>query len=296
MRRRSTTHAAGRVFTEHGVLRVVTSGLAKELREQGRAIVGAFLVVGVTFVMTMETWWLGWQLPAWHLLLYAFAGLALVMVITRSISFRSEEQQTDGQRNDVRRYLTDSAELVLQSFVAAYVSLLMFGLIELGDPFLIVARLGLVLVVPLGFGAALANELLKGGQSSQRSYPKTLAVFALGSVFLSAPIAPTQEMKRMAAHAGWPRHGIVIVVTLLVTYLMLYELELQGQNRRLKGESRLMQWSQPFVVYLIGFAAAFALLAGFGQFTGTTYSVWVQQTVILAFPASIGGSAAQVII
>jgi hypothetical protein len=48
---------------------------------------------------------------------------------------------------------------VLQSVLTAYAVLLLFGIVEVGDPPFLVARLGLLLVVPLGFGAALANKV-----------------------------------------------------------------------------------------------------------------------------------------
>lgn len=280
-------------------------GWGDELREQGRGIVGALLVVGTTFLYTMETWWWGWTLPTKHLLVYALVGLAVVLAITRKVSFRESEQNSNskqensdsGRGNPVWKTLTDFAELVLQSFVAAYVVLLTFGVVELGDPLAIVARLGLIEVVPLGFGAALANELLRGGkQTGQESLVGSIAAHSIGAVFVAGGISPTQEMELLASYMGWVRAPVLVMLSLLVSYLMLYELELRGQDSRLRGRETYWQVGYAFLVYAVAVVVGTGLLAAFGHFIDTPVSVAVQMIVIVSFPTSIGASAAQVVI
>lgn len=274
-------------------------GLEDELREQGRAIVGALLVVGITFVYTMETWWLGWTLRTWHLLVYDVVGLGLVLAVTRAISFREEEG--DGGDGDgwktVRGTLTDFAELLLVSFVTAYVLLLLFGIVDFDEPLIHIARLGLIEIVPLGFGAALANDLLTGEKKRRpRSLLSELGIYVLGALFLSATIAPTQEIERIAAYAGWTRITVLVPMSLLITHLTLYELRLQGEDRRLGLKPIWMRYGRVFLVYGVGFVVAASLLAAFGHFSNQPFSVQVEMTVVLAFPASIGASAADVVI
>lgn len=273
-------------------------GWGDELRDQGRGVVGALLVVGTTFLYTMETWWLGWTLPALHLLVYDVVGLAVVLAITRKVSFReSEENSNSEQGNQIWRTLSDFADLVLQSFVAAYVVLLTFGVVELGDPWAIVARLGLVEVVPLGFGAALANELLTGDkQTSQGSLVGRIATYSIGAVFVAGGISPTQEMELLAAYTGWIRAPALIVLSLLISYLMLYELDLSGQESRLRGRGTHWQVGHAFLAYAVAVVVGTALLAAFGHFAGTPVSVAVQMIVVVSFPTAIGASAAQVVI
>ena len=51
------------VFTlglvSHEVMSVVS-----EIREQGRGMAGALLVLGISFAYTIETWWLAVEIPA----------------------------------------------------------------------------------------------------------------------------------------------------------------------------------------------------------------------------------------
>lgn len=279
---------------------MVPDALATELREQGRGVVGALLVVGLSAMFTVETWWAGWQLPGLHLVAYAVVGLAVVLVVTRNVGFRSADggEQPAGRRGPWPEVVTDFFEVVVQSFVAAYGYFLLFGVIEPTESATVVARLGLVQVVPLGFGASLANQVLSGdgGGATPGSFAGALAVFALGATFLAAPIAPTEEVEILAANAGWLRLGAVVVVTLGVTYLTLYELEFRGQQQRLEGVGRVSRWGQTAVVYAVGCTVAFGLLATFGHFGGQPAVVWVQKTVVLGLPASVGASAARVVL
>jgi uncharacterized membrane protein len=295
-------------------------GWGEELREQGRGVVGALLVVGVTFLYTMETWWWGWTLPTTHLLVYALGGLAIVLAVTRQVSFREDERKpesdgrteadgagvrgeqaaTDGDGNwtgPIRQTLFDFAELVLQSFVAAYVVLLTFGVVELGDPWRIVARLGLVEVVPLSFGAALANELLTGSKSpTQRSMAANVATYGIGAVFVAGGISPTQEMELIASHMGRVGAPVLVALSLIVSYLILYELDFQGQEYRLRGRRAHRQIGQAFIAYGVAVVVGTGLLAAFGHFINTSDSVAIQMIVIVSFPTAIGASAAQVVI
>lgn len=290
----------------------MAQGWGDELRDQGRGIVGALLVVGTTFLYTMETWWWGRTLPTTHLLVYALVGLAVVLAITRMVSFRkSEEGGGSGQENGgsgqgngssdraipVRETLTDFADLVLQSFVAAYVALLTFGVVELGDSLTMVARLGLVEVVPLGFGAALANELLTGDKpTGQGSLAGSIATHSIGAVFVAGGISPTQEMELIATHMGWVRALVLVVLSLLVSYLVLYELDLRGQDSRLRGREKHWQAGYAFLVYAVAVVVGTGLLTAYGHFIGSSVSTIVQMIVIVSFPTSIGASAAQVVI
>lgn len=308
-----------------------------ELREQGRGVVGALLVVGVSTLYTVETWWAGWQLSSLHIVAYAVVGLAVVLAITRNVGFRDESgggqsgsgsgQSAGGQSSSAQRgagegtsdggggqesstdeqvqgrqgswwaIVTDFFEILVQSFVAAYVFFLLFGLIELREPVSVVARLGLVQVVPLGFGASLANQVLTGSEGGQApSFTTGLAVAALGATFIATPIASTGEVVILAADAGWLRLAAVVVATLVVTKLMLYELEFRGQKHRIEGVGRMSQWAETAVVYAVATTVSFGLLAMFGQLEGWNLLVWVQKTVVLVFPASIGGSAARVVL
>lgn len=335
----------------------------RELVDQGRGVTGALLVVGTSMLYTMEVTWLGRQLPPAVLLAYAVVGLALVLVVTKYVGFRASDQG-EADRG-VREYVIDFSELLMQSFVTAYVVLLLFGFLRLDDPVLVAVRLGLVFVVPLAFGASIANQLLgseggggggsgsggggggSGGSGSGgggddsgdgggrgggggsrgtrgsdgdaasgdgggggsgggggdsrtgtqgRSFVHDLVVYTAGAVFVTAPFAPTEEVPLIATTAGWPRLFAMVVASVLVAYLILFELEFRGHEHRVGRESPLQQWGTAFTLYAISVAVSVLLLAAFGQFLTDQLSVVVQQVVVLSFPSAIGASGATVVL
>jgi|AntRauTorckE6833_2_1112554.scaffolds.fasta_scaffold08637_3 putative integral membrane protein (TIGR02587 family) len=265
-----------------------------EVREQGRGVVGALLVLGVALTYTTETWWLGLQVSTLHLVAYVVLGLALVVLVTRTVGFRDEDDDEAGHSP----FWVEFTEVVFQSLFAGYGMLFLLGVVSLDDPTSLVVRTGLVHVVPLAFGASLANELLGGDQTevSERAFPGNLAVFAIGAVFVGGPIAPTGEVGVLASRAGWLRVAAVLVVTLLVAYVMLYVLEFRGQSRRLEGRSRAWLIGQTCLVYAVAVLVGFALLMATNDLAKNPMSTWVQQTVVLAFPASVGAGGARVVI
>lgn len=265
------------------------------LRDQGRGVVGA-LVVSSGLLYTMEMWWHGWQLPTTWLLAYAVFGLAGVLAITRVVGFRADREGAW----QLRHAAGDFMELVLQSFVTAYTVLLLFGVVDLDESLITVARLGLTFVVPLGFGAALSNALLTasddGKAETDRPILQRLGEFAVGAVFVSMTVAPTEELPLVAAHAGWLRLALVLVLSVLVAYLVLYELEFRGSRARAANRTLVDRVGNGFIAYAVGLVVSVALLAAFGWFEGTPPTVWVQLTVILGLPASLGASGAQVVL
>ena len=270
--------------------------LGAVLRDQGRGITGALLVAGLSSLFTMETWWLGWRLPLPYLLGYAFFGLVAVFVITRNIGFREEESKRP-QRNRYR-LVTDFSELVLQSFVAAYGVLLAFGVVEVGDSLITVVRMGLIQVVPLGFGASVANALLAetDGEIRESTFPQYLGTFAVGAAFVAFPLAPTEEVEVVAVHAGWLRLAVLVVLSVATVYLVLFELRFRGYRGRIEARSTRRQLGSSFVAYAVGVTVAVALLFSFGHFAGTTFAEGVAQTIVLAFLASVGASAGEVVL
>jgi putative integral membrane protein (TIGR02587 family) len=276
----------------------MSDSAVQALRNQIRGITGALLVVGLTFHYTMETWWWGQTLPLAYLSGYVLVGLGVIVLLARQIGFHEGEDQ--GDRPDPRWYgIFDFAEILIQSLVAAYTILLLIGIIDLGSSLHHVVRLGFMEVVPLGFGAALSNRFL-GSEDPEdagegRELPQSLSVFVVGSLFISATIAPTQEMELISAHMGWPRHLALIAVTLVLIYLILYELEFQGHHTRVQREKRY-QVGTVFVVYVVGVTVSFLLLLGFGHFIDATVALVYQETVVLAFPAALGCAAGEVVI
>lgn len=256
---------------------------------------GALLVLGISLAFTIETWWLAVEIPVTHLVGFVVGGLVFVFPVTRTVGFRSDEADTGPRRSPV---WVEFFEAVFQGFFVAYVVLFLLGVLSPQDPLPVIVRTGLVQIVPLTFGATLANEVLRGDQDEipEASFPRSLGVFTMGAVFFAAPIAPTDEVAVLVARADWPRLGVILLVTLVVTYLILYELEFRGQTARLEGRSRWRQIGQTCTLYAVGLVVAAGLLVAMGDAVDEPVATLVGRTIVLAFPAAIGASAARVVL
>lgn len=273
----------------------MNGSVRKKLHDLGRAIIGA-MMLGMPLLYTMETWWLGWRLPAWLLLAWAILGLVVISVVVHFVGFR---KNVDERKQPWWMEVTDFFELLATSFIAGLIVLYMFGIAEWGDDLGQVVRLGLVEVVPLGLGAAITNRALAGAENADGAtkFGHEMGIFALGALFFAFNVAPTEEMELMAAHAGPLRLVIVIFASLLLAYLALYELQFRGSAGRVSGaESKWLQVGETVTGYAISVLVSAALLWAYGHFQDTiTPMEMAQKTVVLAFIGSLGGAAARVV-
>lgn len=274
-----------------------TETFLDELREQGRGIAGALLVLGVTFLYTMETWWIAGRLPVGYLVAYALVGLAAVVIVLYFSGFRREQRNQTGM--GVRKLAVDFSDLLLQSFLAAYVGLFLFGLLEPGDSLARIARMGFLQVVPLGVGAGLSNQLLAESEETDHDptdFPANVPGFIFGAVFLASPLAPTEEMVVLAAQTGWFRSAIIVLTSVGVIYLILYEIQFRGYSGRVERRSRTLQLGSSFTAYLVAVTVSVVLLLGSGQLRGATLEESVQLLTVLGFPASVGAAAGEIVL
>lgn len=271
--------------------------LLGELREQGRGFVGALFAVGITFLYTMETWRLGQTLPMSHILVYAVIGISGIVTLTHAIGFREEDRIASSDSSPKLALIVESAEILFQSLLAAYVGLFLLGILTLDDTIGTVVRLGLIEVVPLGFGAALANQLVMGDERHgyENYLPHNVAVFTVGALFVSSTIAPTQEIEVIVTQIGWLRTLCIGLLSIALTYITLFELEFRGQRGRI-DRSRTKQVGTALTAYAVGVAVSIGLLAAYGHFIGIGFPLMVQKTILLAFPASLGAAGAEVVI
>jgi putative integral membrane protein (TIGR02587 family) len=268
-----------------------------ELREQGRGFVGALFAIGVTFLYTMESWQLAKTLPMSHLLVYTVVGIGGIVLLTRVIGFREDDRIASSESSPKLALAVESAEILFQSLLATYVGLFLLGSLTFDDSLGTAVRFGLIEIVPLGFGAALMNELVMADEDGEyESYlPRNIAVFTVGALFIGATIAPTQELTVIAARIGWGRTVGIAVLSIAVTYVTLFELQFRGEEGRL-ARSRPAQVGTGLTAYAVGVIVSVGLLAAYGHFIGVSVPLMIQKTILLAFPASLGAAGAEVVV
>jgi putative integral membrane protein (TIGR02587 family) len=151
-------------------------------------------------------------------------------------------------------------------------------------------------------GALLAQSQF--GRSSEKNKKRRAGgpvaeyfFMAAGALFLSANIAPTEEVM-LIAYMMTPWHAIaLLVVSLLVMHAFVYTLEFKGQHELTAGASPWGEFVSFTVVgYLIALTICGYMCWSFGRFDGLSFAAALQISLVLAFPAAVGAAAARLVL
>jgi putative integral membrane protein (TIGR02587 family) len=152
--------------------------------------------------------------------------------------------------------------------------------------------------VSLGFsvGAALAPK--GGGEKVEeiQGGGADMLIAAAGAVVFALNIAPTEEPILLAAQLDGVRLGLLVVASLVLSYLMVFYAEFGGREQRVASDGATQgPITETLLAYAVAFVVSAAMLAMFGRMdavNGTTMA----QVVTLAFPASIGAALGRLLI
>ena len=244
--------------------------------------------------MTMETWHLGFHMDRLRLALLLVLVVPILVGLAYYLGFEDS---------------TDLLDAAIDAFVALAVAfcltaglLYVFGVLRAkttANEW--IGTVGLQAVTG-SIGALLAQSQL--GRSSDQSKKRraggrTAEYFymAAGALFLSANIAPTEEVE-LIAHLMTPWHMIALLVaSLIVMHAFVYALEFKGQHERAAGVTLWREFTGFTVVgYMIAFAISAYISWSFGRFDGLAFTAALQISFVLAFPAAVGAAAARLVL
>lgn len=267
-----------------------------------RGASGAFLF-GAPFLYTMEVWWKGnFTSPPHMLLVLGIAYVALVLLDLRG-GFRSEGSRT------WPRIFTDSLEALALALVCAALSLVLIGVIDSDTGLEAIMGRIIMEALPFSIGVGMANNVLlrRGDDDDSDSDPAahqwhdhawhgTLAdagATALGAVIVSASIAPTDEIPMIASTLSPLWLVAIITCSLLISYIIVFEANFGAQKMR-RSQPGLFQSpvTETLASYIISLLIALSMLWVFQLLrVGDPYGQWVSYTIVLGFPATLGGAA-----
>jgi putative integral membrane protein (TIGR02587 family) len=260
-----------------------------------RAFAGA-IVFSLPIIMTMEMWELAFYMQPLRLALLLVLVVPLLIGLSHFVGF----EETFGWKDDV----VDAFAAYAVGFVAAAPVLVLFGVITWDTaPAEALAKVALQAVAG-SIGALLAqSELGANDQRSRRkrmraeTYPSETFFMAVGAVFLSLNIAPTEEIV-LIAYQMTPWHALSLcLVSLLLMHAFVYLVEFQGQSAIPEGTPRGTTFLRYTVVgYAICLAISAYILWTFGRTDGLSPEDMLMATIVLAFPAAIGAAAARLIL
>lgn len=260
-----------------------------------RAFGGAVLF-SLPLLMTMEMWWLGFYLDRVKLLLF----MVLMIPVVVALDYFSGFQETASWRED----LVDGMIAYGVGLTASFVILLLFGIVDFGQPLREVVGKVAIQSVPASFGAVLANsQLASGGQDQEArrkeeaGYGAQLFIMTAGAVFLAFNVAPTEEMI-LISFVMTPWHGVALLAASLLTmHGFVYASAFRGAPRAAHGTPGWSLFLRNTVVgYVVALAVSAYVLWTFGRLEHGVPSTYVMMTLVLGYPAALGAAAARLIL
>lgn len=268
------------------------AGKASSTALLARAAGGAILF-SLPIMMTMEMWWLGMYMDKTRLILF----LAVFLPLLVTLSYISGFEDTFRPIDDVVDALVAFA---IAAFTATVVLFLVGALNREMSADEIVGKIVLQ-AVPGSVGALLAQSQIGSAVEKRperaNKYLLELMTMAAGAVFLAFNIAPTEEVQVIAYRISpWQAIGLLLF-SILVMDGFFYAADVDQKRRTREELPRLLGILRYTVVgYAVAMVFSAFVLWSFGKFDGVWLGTALQQSVVLAFPASIGAAAARLIL
>jgi len=276
------------------------SGSRRFFVDLARAFGGAVLF-SFPMLMTMEMWSLGFYMNGLRLALFTLLTVPLLI----GLSYYDGFEDTSTEKDDVRETFIAYAV----GFVTSAVMLFLFGVIKPGEMSVdeIIGKIS-IQAVAASLGAMFAQSLLGGGDEQTKehseerkrstSYGGQLFLMAVGAVFLSMSVSPTEEMILISFQmTDW--HTLALaVVTLLMMHAFVYSIEYRGFEKELPSDSSFLSGFLRFTVvgYAIVLLISFYILWTFGSIDEMAFPEKLKAAIVLGFPAAIGASASRLIL
>ncbi|MEH2170599.1 MAG: TIGR02587 family membrane protein [Nostoc sp.] len=283
-----------------------------EINDIIRGACGGFLF-GIPLLYTMEVWWIG-SLAKPQLIMMAIALMFIVVYLLNQI---------EGFRK--RRYSWLAAQTAMDTVEAIAIGLacstfVLLLLRELTPETSLKESLGKIIFesVPFALGVALANQLLGDtensngkGQGSDRENSTTknkkdelhttftdVGGTLIGATIIAFNIAPTDEIPMLAAATSPPWELAMIAASLLISYGIVFQAGFSNQQKRRQQKGIFQRPSSETIMsYLVSLLAGAFMLWFFQKLTlSDPWTMWLDHTLILGLPATIGGAAGRLAI
>lgn len=256
---------------------------------------GGAIVFSLPILMTMEMWWLGFHIDEFRL------GVLLVVMIPflTGLSYYSGFEQTFSLKDDA----LDAFAAYAVGVVASTVTLLLFGVITRDMPASEIIGKVTLQAVAASIGALLAQSQLGARRDEEQErkletgYGGELFLMAVGALYLSFNLAPTEEMLLIAQQMT-PWHSLLLIaVSLAVMHAFAYSSEFRGQSAVAPGTSFLSLFLRFTVAgYVVALLISLFALWLFGTIDGQPFDEALRSVLVLGFPSAIGAAAARLVL
>ena len=263
---------------------------ATTLPDLMRGVAGGALL-GVPLLYTQEVWDHGETLAPLVILGVVVGAFGLSVALSYYVGFRPGR---------THRPFEDAIVASGLSVVLAFGLLLLLDRIRLGMPIEnligVVALTSAPIAIGFAIGSALAPKEGAEGSERMRGGQGDLLAAAGGAVVLALNIAPTEEPVRLAQELDWLRLTLLVALSLLLPYVIVFEAEFGGRHhRRGHGGPTQHPSTETLLAYLVAFVLSAVLLSTFGRLDAIDGPA-LASVVVLAFPASMGGALGRMLV
>jgi putative integral membrane protein (TIGR02587 family) len=277
-----------------------------ELNDIVRGGCGGFLF-GIPLLYTMEVWWIGSSATPQMMLTALVLTFIVVYLLMRTEGFRKPKRFN-------RRYqgITETVEAMGIGLICSAFMLLLLR--ELSPGVSLKEALGKIIFesVPFSLGVAFANQLLgENGNNSPDDRTTTqndsvennatfsdLSATLIGAIVIGFNIAPTDEITTLAAAVSEPWLLAIIATSVLISYAIVFQAGFSAQEKRRKHKGIFQQpFSETMICYLVSLIAAGLMLWFFQKLAwNDPWIIWLEHSIILGLPTTIGGAAGRLAI
>lgn len=291
---------------------------SREFDDLIRGVSGGFLF-GIPLLYTMEVWWLGSVVQPQRMIVALVTTFVVVLLLNRMAGFR--------HANDVSLIdaAMDSIEALAIGLICVALMLILLGEITFDTP--LDENLGKIIFesVPFAIGVALANQFLyrdgeqgdqnnqtgeqagkqKDPRNQQREQPEPsqqdklrdtlsdIGATLVGATIIAFNIAPTDEIPMLAAATSPLWLLLIMSASLLISYGIVFEANFADQQQRKQQQGMFQSpLSETVASYLVSLFAAAFMLWFFEQLSfNDPWRMWLDHTLLLGLPATVGGAA-----
>lgn len=283
-----------------------------EVNDIIRGACGGFLF-GVPLLYTMEVWWVGSQAKPQLIMMAIAVTFIVVFLLNRTEGFRK-------RKYTLKPYeaLTDTVEALAIGIVCSSFILFILREITLATP--LREALGKIIFesVPFALGVSLANQFLGDSKNSNpensvnqqaqhdpkyqkyhlRATLDDLGATLIGATVIAFNIAPTDEITLLAAAISPPWLLAMIAASLIISYGIVFQAGFSDQQKRRQQKGIFQRPSSETIMsYLVSLVASAFMLWFFQKLTlDDPGKMWLEHTLLLGLPATIGGAAGRLAI
>lgn len=255
-----------------------------------RGVAGGALL-GVPLLYTQEVWEHGATLDPWIVLAVVAGTFCLNVVLAHYVGIARGRTQHPVEEAIMGTGL---------SLLMAAGGLALFARIGLQDAVAATAGRIALTAVPISLGFAVASALApkEGGEGAQRMTGGggDLVAAAGGAVFLALNIAPTEEPVMLAGELAWTRLALLLLASIVLPYLIVFYAEFGGRASRAASDGATQgPVVETLLAYLIAFVVSAIMLTMFGRIEQADL-VALRETIVLAFPASLGAALGRMLL